>query len=174
MGLGGAKFEHAERVDVGTVAPFGCGPLSTDAEVRHSVLLPARVGIVYQTGVSFPNAGPREDELLMELLVHEARQQLAEWEANVSGVTTPPPASKRHSAVALRFVSLRLKPRGWERAITADPNQPLDGVAVVEGTPEEEIAVLCATYEKGSNATRELLRAVATVAILERLPGRNS
>jgi hypothetical protein len=43
----------------------------------------------------------------------------------------------------------------------------------VEGTPEEELAVLCATYEKGSNATRELLRSVATLAILEQLSGRN-
>lgn len=172
MGLGGAKFEHSERLVVGIVAPFSCGPLSTDAEVRHSVLLPARTGVVYQTGVFFPNAGPREDALLMDLLVHEARQQLAEWEANVSGVTTPPPASPRRSAVAVRFVSLRLKPRGWERSITADPNQPLDGVAVPDGTSEEEIAVLRATYEQGEPATRELMRRVATVAILEALSGK--
>lgn len=169
IGLGGAKFEHANRVDVGYTTTFTCGPLTTAGQVRHSVLLPARTGIVYQSGISFPDAGSRENELLTGLLMHEAQQQVTEWEANLSGVLMPPRPTPRRSAVALRFVALHRSSQGWTRHITADPNQVLDGITVVDGTPEEEVAVLCETYERADEATRELLRRVAMVAILEQL-----
>lgn len=170
MGLGGAKFEHSGRFDVGRTALFSCGPLSTEGVMRHSVLLPARTGVVYQSGLSFLALGPREHELLLDLLVHEAREQVTEWEANVRGEALPPPKKPaRQSAVATRFISLRYPHTGWTRTITADPNQPLDGIAIVEGTPEEEIVTLRRDYERADEQTRELMRAVATVAILEQM-----
>lgn len=174
MGLGGAKFEHSGRFDVGRVAAFVCGPLTTEATVRHSVLLPAKTGVVYQSGVSFTNLGACEHELLLDLLVHEAREQVIEWESNLQGVEHPAPPARRNapqSAVARRFLCLRRMGRGWERKITSDPNQPTDGITIVEGTSDEEIAVLEQTYDGSDDATREFMRCVATVAILEQLRG---
>lgn len=170
MGLGGAKFEHPTRLDVGRVETFACGPLTTEAVVKHSVLLPAKEGVVYQSGVAFPKLGKDEHELLLDLLVHEAQEQVIEWESNLQGVERPSarrPARK--SLVALRFVVLRRKATGWEQRITSDPNQPIDGVTIVDGTAEEDIAVLKETYEHADEAMRELMRRVATVAILEQL-----
>lgn len=172
MGLAGAKFEHANRLDVGRTDAFSCGPLNAEGVVRHSVLLPARTGIVYQTGIAFPNVGAREQALLMDLLIHEAQEQVTEWEANLIGVESAPAGVRkppRRSAVAARYLDLRLTPQGWVRTITTDPNQPLEGLAVLDGTPEQELAVLCRTYEKADDAMRELMRRVATVAILEEL-----
>ena len=174
MGLGGAKFEHSGRFDVGRVATFVCGPLTTEATVRHSVLLPAKTGVVYQSGVSFTSLGAREHELLLDLLVHEAQEQVIEWESNLQGVereAEPARRAARQSAVARRFLCLRRTARGWEQKITSDPNQPTDGVTIVDGTPDEEIAVLKRTYEGADDDMRELMRRVATVAILERLRG---
>lgn len=170
MGLGGAKFEHPSRLDVGRVGAFACGPLTTDAVVKHSVLLPTKTGVVYQSGVSFTNIGKAENDLLLDLLVHEAQEQVIEWESNLQGVERPrarKPA--RESAVTRRFVALRRKGSVWEQRITSDPNQPADGITIVEGTAEEDIAVLKETYENADNAMRELMRRVATVAILEQL-----
>jgi hypothetical protein len=170
MGLGGAKFEHPSRLDVGRVGAFACGPLTTDAVVKHSVLLPAKTGVVYQSGVSFTNIGKAEHDLLLDLLVHEAQEQVIEWESNLQGVERPrarKPA--RQSAVALRFLALRRRESGWEQRITSDPNQPVDGITIVEGTAEEDIAVLKETYDNADDAMRELMRRVATVAILEQL-----
>ena len=170
MGLGGAKFEHAARLDVGRVETFGCGPLATEGVVKHSVLLPAKQGVVYQSGVSFTKIGKAEHDLLLDLLVHEAQEQVIEWESNLQGVERPSarrPARK--SAVALRFLALRRGPRGWEQRVTSDPNQPGDGITVVDGTAEEDIAVLKETYESADESMRELMRRVATVAILEQL-----
>ncbi len=170
MGLGGAKFEHSGRLDVGRLETFACGPLTTQAVVKHSVLLPAKSGVVYQSGVSFTNAGNAEHELLLDLLVHEAQEQVIEWESNLQGVERPSARKPaRQSAVALRFTALRRTPRGWEQKITSDPNQPVDGITIVDGTAEEDVAVLKETYENADEAMRELMRRVATVAILEQL-----
>jgi hypothetical protein len=174
MGLGGAKFEHSGRFDVGRVAAFVCGPLTTEATVRHSVLLPAKTGVVYQSGVSFTNVTTREHELLLDLLVHEAREQVTEWESNLQGVARPTPTARPvpQSAVARRFLCLRrTAARGWERRITSDPNQPMDGITIIDGTSDEEIAVLERTYDGADDAMREFMRCVATVAILEQLRG---
>ena len=170
MGLGGAKFEHAARFDVGRADTFACGPLTTAGQVRHSVLLPARTGVVYHSGIAFTDLGPRERDLLLELLVHEAEQQVHEWEANLRGeapLRRAKPA--RQSAVAVRFVSLRLANGRWTRTITSDPNQPPDGITIIESTPEEELAILRRSYEDSDDETREFMREVATLAILEQM-----
>ncbi|MGZ5444168.1 MAG: hypothetical protein ACXW31_17950 [Thermoanaerobaculia bacterium] len=171
MGLGGAKFEHATRLDVSRKATFTCGPLTTEAVVKHSVLLPAKTGVVYQSGVSFVDIGKPVHDLLLDLLVHEAQEQVIEWESNLEGVERRVPARRaaRQSAVALRFLVLRRNARGWEQRITSDPNQPGDGITIIDGTAEEDIAVLKETYDNADEAMRELMRRVATVAILEQL-----
>ena len=172
MGLGGAKFEHTVRLDVARVATFVCGPLTTEATVRHSVLLPAKSGVVYQTGVEFTSVGPREHDLLLDLLVHEAQEQVIEWESNLQGIEPPTPPARRaarQSAVAVRFLCLRRKGNSWEQKITSDPNQPYDGITILESTPDEEVAVLKRTFEGADEAMREFMRRVATVAILEQM-----
>ncbi len=171
MGLGGAKFEHASRLDVGCKATFTCGPLTTGAVVRHSVLLPAKTGVVYQSGVSFLDVEKPVHDLLLDLLVHEAQEQVIEWESNLEGVERRAPARRaaRQSAVALRFLVLRLTAHGWEQRITSDPNQPDEGITIIDGTAEEDIAVLKETYDNADEAMRELMRRMATVSILEQL-----
>lgn len=170
MGLGGAKFEHSARLDVGRLETFACGPLTTPAVVKHSVLLPANMGVVYQSGVSFTNIGKEEHDLLLDLLVHEAQEQVIEWESNLQGVDRPQARKPaRQSAVKLRFLALHRKPHGWEQRVTSDPNQPVDGITIVDGTADDDVKVLKETYELADDAMRELMRRVATVAILEQL-----
>jgi hypothetical protein len=173
MGLGGAKFEHAQRFDVGRAATFTCGPLATAGSVRHSVLLPAKTGVVYQSGIAFTDLADRARDLLLELLVHEAEQQVSEWEANLRGEGPDRAARKpvRQSVVAVRFLSLRYLHRGWLRTITADPNQPNDGITIVETTPDEEVAILRESYERADEETRDFMRQVAMLSILESMRG---
>ena len=173
IGLGGAKFEHSTRLDVKRRGTLSCGPLTTSAVVRHSELLPAKTGVVYQSGIEFVALDPSDRDLLFDLLVQEAKEQVVEWEANLAG--DAPVGSRRavvRSAVAVRFVLLKLTPDGWTRSITSDPNQPLDGVAILEDTPEPEMEMLRKTYARADEAGRELMRRIATVAILERLRGQ--
>lgn len=170
MGLGGAKFEHAGRLVVGRTGRLSCGPLTISAEVRHSKVLQAQTGFVYQTGVAFGEVGSDDHGLLVDLLMHEAREQVVEWESNLAGEPPPAPRSPvRRSLASKRFVSLKLLPTGWQRSVTIDPNQPAEGVTIAEETSDEEIAMLCASYEAADTPARELMRRIATVAILERM-----
>ncbi len=168
LGLAGAKFEHGTRLAIGTSATFICGPLIARGDVRHSMLLPTASGVVHHTGISFPDLSPSQQEHLYQLLLEEAQEQVNEWEANLQGVGwRPKPARK--SAVVRRYLALRKTPGGWTQTITADPNQPIDGVAVPEDTPGSELEILRRTYDAGDRTTRELMRRMAMVGILERL-----
>jgi len=168
LGLGGARFEHGERMEVGRRGLLACGSLVAKAAVRHSILLPAERGIVYHTGVSFAELDPLQKEQLFKLLIDEAHEQLREWEANLGGIGWNPSVIQR-SAVARRYIALRPAPDGWRRTISSDPNQPLDGITVIDDTPEEEIDMLCRTYQNGDDAMHELLRRMAVLTIVERL-----
>jgi hypothetical protein len=168
LGLAGVKFEHPTRVANGTMAAFTCGSFIARGEVRHAILLPAINGIVYHTGVAFPDLDNGQQQHLYQLLIEEAQEQVTEWEANLQGLAWRPMPARR-SIVARRYVSLRKTPAGWVRAITIDPNQPLDGVAVPDDTPESEIEILRRTYDSADTTSRELMRRMAMVGILERL-----
>lgn len=169
LGLGGAKFEHPDRIDIGGSGAFFCGEFEVRARVRHSIMMPAAQGVVYHVGISFEPLAAGQKEQLMKLLIDEAQEQVAEWEANLTGSISWRPHPTRRSAVSLRYLSLQLTNMGWRRNPTSDPNQPLDGITVPGDTPESELAILCDTYEAGDAATRELLRRMATVTILERM-----
>ncbi|HEX2834733.1 MAG TPA: hypothetical protein VHW00_17100 [Thermoanaerobaculia bacterium] len=168
LGLAGAKFEHGTRLAIGTRATFVCGPVLAEGDVRHSILLPAESGIVYHTGIAFRNLTDEQQSHLYQLLIDEAQEQVNEWEANLQGLAwRPKPARK--SAVVRRYVSLRKTPTGWLRTITIDPNQPIDGIAVPDDTPENELEILRRTYDSADKTMRELMRRMAMVGILERL-----
>ena len=169
LGLGGAKFEHPQRIDIGRKGLFVCGAFRGEASVRHSVMLPADGGVVYHIGISFHGLAAAQNQQLINLLLAEAQDQVAEWESNLSGTSTWLPKPSRRSAVSLSFLSLHLTNEGWQRHPTSDPNQPIDGITVPGDTPEEDLAVLCRTFEGADHATRELLRRMATVTILERM-----
>jgi len=170
LGLGGAKLEHAQRMDVGRRGRLACGDLVATAAVRYSIVLPAERGVVYHTGLAFTGLDPAQTEDLFKLLIDEAQEQVKEWEANQKGDGWRPKHIRR-SAVSRRFIALHLTPQGWRQQVTSDPNQPLDGIAVVDDTPRDDLRILCRTYQQGDDATRELMRRMATLAILERLQG---
>jgi hypothetical protein len=170
LGLGGAKIELAERMEIGRLGMIASASLATQGKVCHSILLPATDGMVYQTGISFTSLDWTQRERLLALLFNEAQEQVNEWEANLAGVSWRPTSGKV-SAVAPRFLTVRLTPQGWVDTVTTDPNQPVDGVAVVADTPEDELKILRRTYERADIPTRELMRRLATVAILERMAG---
>lgn len=170
LGVGGAKFEHDQRMDIGRQGRLACGDLVATGVVRHSILLPAQRGVVFHTGIAFTSLDPEQTEALFRILIAEAQEQVKEWEANLGGAGWKPSAIRR-SAVAHRYFKLQFTESGWQKSITSDPNQPVDGVTVIDDIPADELRVLCVTYEESDDAQRELLRRMATLAILERMHG---
>lgn len=169
LGLGGAKFEHQQRLDVGQTGPFNCESIAVEGRVAHSIMLPGEEGILYHSGISFPMLSEEQKSQLFDILMREAQEQVREWELNLHGKAWLPPEAVKRSAVASRYLTLRWAKGSWKRSISSDPNQPTDGVTIASDTPDQEIAVLCETYEAADEATREMLRRIATVTLLERM-----
>ena len=171
LGLGGAKIEHDQRMDIGRRGRLRCDELEVvTGQVCHSALLPAGNGVVYHTGLQFTTVSPALRQQLMTLLRAEADKQMKQWESNLMGGGSAwQPQWGRKSAVVHRFLCMKLTNAGWEKNATSDPNQPLDGVTIPGDTSEEELGILCQTYERADLETRELMRRMATVSILERM-----
>jgi hypothetical protein len=168
LGLGGAKLEHRLRLAIGTHATLVCGPLIALAVVRHSTLLPTANGVLYQTGLQFEGLSEALETHLHQLLMDEAQEQVHEWEANLEGVGWRPTPAPR-SAAKVNYISIRKTAGGWLQQVTTDPNQPLDGLAVPGDTTGTELEILRRTYDRGDETTRELMRRMAMVGILERV-----
>ena len=63
------------------------------------------------------------------------------------------------------FYTYRLGESGWKRRRSLLPDQPEDGFTVRASVPEEEIEILCRTYEKGDDESRRLTRLMAELSV---------
>jgi hypothetical protein len=63
------------------------------------------------------------------------------------------------------FFTYRLGANGWKRRRSLLPDQPEDGFTVRASVPEDEIELLCRTYEKGDEESRRLTRLMAELSV---------
>jgi hypothetical protein len=63
------------------------------------------------------------------------------------------------------FFTYRLVAGSWKRRRSLLPDQPDDGFTVRATVPEEEIALLCRTYEDGDDESRRLTRLMAGLSV---------
>ena len=81
----------------------------------------------------------------------------------ISGDATLTAASELDPTDA--FLSFRLGENGWKRRRSLLPDQPEDGFTVRASVPPEEIEMLCRTYEKGDDESRQLTRLLAALSV---------
>jgi hypothetical protein len=119
--------------------------------------------------VEFPLVPEEQIALIDSILIDEAREKIAEWEANLTGTRrrTLPSLSvlpnRPHAYVWHHFV------RGaWTTTKTRDPNQPLDGFAVCDDESDEKVQLLRQAYVLYDEDDRFMLRMMAQLAITER------
>jgi hypothetical protein len=175
LGSGGAGLEHGGAVMVGerhTLAIDARHPLHLRIVVRHSILLQLASGdrpAIYRTGVEFLSVSEEQDALIDNILIDEAKEKVAEWEANLAGNHR-----KTHPALSLlprrphAFTWHRYVKDAWTVTATRDPNQPSDGFAVCDDEPAETVALLRKAYELYDEDDRYMLRMMAQLAISER------
>jgi hypothetical protein len=64
------------------------------------------------------------------------------------------------------FVTWTLGDDGWKTHRSRLPDQPPNGFTVSAGEPEEQIALLCRTYESGDTQARHLTRMLAELSVV--------
>lgn len=175
IGIGGAGLEHRDAVMVGErhdLAIDARHPIRLRVVVRHSILLQLASGdkpAIYRTGVEYLSLSEDQEVLLENILIDEAKEKIAEWEANLAGnhkLTHPAMARlprRPHAFTWQRYVN-----GSWTTTLTRDPNQPLDGFAVCDDEPADTVELLRKAYEHYGEEDRFMLRLMAQLAIAER------
>lgn len=120
-----------------------------------------------QTGLEFVE----ESEALCALLQQSAAELLRAQEANAAGIRdanvfgdeTLTAASARSKLSG--FVTWSLTANGWKARRSLLPDQPPDGFTVAAGEPEDQVELLCRTYESGDTEARRLTRMFAELSV---------
>ena len=98
-----------------------------------------------------------------EVLRAQQANLRGEREKNVVGEETLTSASL--GARAFRgYIVFRLTAQGWKQRRSLLPDQPEDGFTVSEDEPQEQIDILCRTYESGDAETQKMMRSIAELS----------
>ena len=123
--------------------------------------------LAIQTGLEFLE----ESEALCNLIAESATEILKAQEANALGMRdwnvlgeetlTAASASARLSG----YVIWTLTDDGWKAQRSLLPDQPQDGFTIAAGESEDQVALLCRTYESGDTEARRLTRMLAEISV---------
>ena len=116
-----------------------------------------------------------DDELLRKLIAESASEVLAAQQANMAGhrelnvISTDDIGEETLTAAsaglgAKGWVMYTLAPEGWKRRKSMLPDQPADGFTVSAAEPEDQIELLCQTYEHGDHDARSMTRLLAELS----------
>lgn len=116
-----------------------------------------------------------DDETLRRLIAQSAAEVLAAQQANMAGERernvissddvgelTLTAASAGLGAKA--WLTFTLGPSGWKRRKSLLPDQPEDGFTVSASEPDEQIDMLCKTYESGDDEAKRMIRMFAELS----------
>ncbi len=98
-----------------------------------------------------------------ELLRAQVANLRGDREKNVIGEETLTSASLGALGM-LGFIVFRLTPDGWQQTRSLLRDQPEDGFTVLADEPQEQIDMLCRTYESGDEETRKTMRSIAELS----------
>jgi hypothetical protein len=116
-----------------------------------------------------------DSELLRHLLADSAKEVLAAQQANLDGdrarnvIATDDVGDETLTAAsaglrAKGWTMFTLTDKGWKRRKSMLPDQPENGFTVSAAEPDDQIELLCQTYEHGDEASRSLTRLLAELS----------
>ncbi len=120
-----------------------------------------------QTGLAFLD----ESETLCSLIADSARELLRAQEANALGLRDANVIGDQTLTAASAgaklagYVTWTLSEDGWKSRRSLLPDQPPDGFTVAAGEAEDQVALLCRTYESGNAESRSLTRMFAELSV---------
>ncbi|HYH10496.1 MAG TPA: PilZ domain-containing protein [Thermoanaerobaculia bacterium] len=158
----GALIEHDEEIpaDARALLRFFWGgeEIELTAETARS--------LGYRTGIRFIE----ESEPLLRFIATSAKEMLialeanarGDREANVVGDETLTAAWRRPAAGFIRWI---FGSHGWKAEHSLLPDQPENGFTIAAAEPDEQVELLCRTYEGGDTEARRLTRMLAELSV---------
>jgi hypothetical protein len=120
----------------------------------------------YRTGVKFLD----ESEALIRFIAGSAKDMLLALEANargdregnIVGDETLTAAWRRPAAGFVRWI---FNAGVWKGEHSLLPDQPENGFTIAAAEPDEQVELLCRTYEAGDTEARRLTRVLAELSV---------
>lgn len=111
-----------------------------------------------------------ENELLYGLLAESAKEMLLALEANARGdreanVIGDETITSAWRQPATGFIRWIFSAAGWKKERSLLPDQPADGFTIAAGEPDDQVQLLCRTYEVGDTEARRLTRMLAELSV---------
>lgn len=185
IGLAGAFIEHYGTLRPGQRFNLTFRWQSQDVEfvcevARSSVIrTPGGDGrsAVSHTGVRFVGAIGDADDRLQDLITSFVTRILSAQKLNAAGegresagATILAQLGEARRMRSRGFVTYRLEGTTWLRTETQSPKQPPDGFTVALHEDETEVESLCRTYENADEEGRGLIRMIAELSTVSRVP----
>lgn len=165
----GARIRHFMPARRGSSARFSFewngARFSATAEVLAVRVVSLGNGPSYESRLRFTDLDADSKTLLMAAIDGLVGRDVNKWVANLRGWTdhSQPAAAAPQPAGA--FIRCRLHGKWWERKITTNPEQPIEGFLVPAETSQTEIDTLCANYAHGTREDRNMIRLMAVAAV---------
>ena len=164
VSVGGAKMVHDEHIKKGATAMLRFEWRGHRLAVLSQITRTdgARSGLHFlesnETIVKLVN------EWAAEVLNAQQANADGNREANVVGDGTLTAASAGARALA-GFLQYHLTPNGWKCHRALLPDQPEDGFTVSANESQEQIDLLCRTYEGGDAEAKKMTRMIAGLSL---------
>lgn len=158
----GAQIEHEEPIPTDSRALLRFYWRGEEVEVLAET---ARTD-EHRAGLHFLE----ENDTLCRLIADSATEMLVALEANARGDRDANAIGEETITGAWRrpatgFVRWTFDGHGWQSAQAATPAQPAEGFTIAAGESEEQVALLCRTYESGDAEARRLTRMLAELSV---------
>lgn len=160
----GAAILHGDEIPVGSRGLLRFSWRGEDLEITAEIVH-SREG---RAGLRFVE----KSELLGGLIAASADEVLRAQEANLRGereknvVGEETLTAASFGARAARgYLMFRLTAGGWTQAQSLLPDQPDDGFTVSADEPQDQIDILCKTYETGDADAKKMMRAIAELSV---------
>ena len=160
----GAKIVHDDEIPRGARGLLRFAWRGRDVEILSQITRTEGA----HSGVHFLQHDPALDEMITssasELLRAQQANAQGDRARNVIGDETLTAASAGVRA-ASGFLQYHLTPNGWKCHRALLPDQPDDGFTVSANESQEQIDLLCSTYESGNEEAKRMTRMIAEVSV---------
>lgn len=159
----GALFETFSPMGIGSMGTLRFGwrekSIAVDAEVVR--------GDEHRVGIRFLHG----DAALMTFIAEAAEERLRAQRANAlgirneNGIDGDRTITNTSQSLISGLVSWTLKDGKWRKRAALIPDQPPNGFTISAGETDDQVELLCTTYENGDDDTRDLIRTMAEMSV---------
>ncbi len=119
-----------------------------------------------RTGLKFVD----DSDVLRDLIAMSAEELLRAFEANANGdrganMIGDQTITSLREVLGTGYVTWTLRDGEWRSHRSLLPDQPADGFTIAAGESDEQVTMLCRTYESGDAEARKLTRMLAELSV---------